>query len=226
VDVFVERSLHWLEGTLLAIGVACLGWYGYSAIEARSFQHEQTVAFERAEETRKRETAVAGAPVPVPAPSAPTTASKSEEADRNLIGILEIPRLGLSTPVMRGDDDATLDVAVGHLPDTPDPWDVGNSAIAGHRDGLFRPLKNIRVGDQIHVRTTRGDLTYRVQTIRIVTPKDLSVLDPSSSSVLTLITCYPFNFVGNAPKRFIVRAERVDAPTARVASTEPADRRP
>jgi LPXTG-site transpeptidase (sortase) family protein len=125
--------------------------------------------------------------------------------------MLDIPRLSMSTPVVRGDDDATLQLAAGHLPDTPKPWEPGNSAIAGHRDGLFRPLKNIRVGDEVFVRTTRGDLRYRVSDTRIVTPDDLSVLRPTASHTLTLITCYPFYYVGSAPKRFIVHAERVDA---------------
>jgi sortase A len=202
--VITKRTLWWLEAGLLAIGIACLGWYSYSSVAARSFQHAQADAFEQAR-------AEAAEVVPPP-PAVPAEGVADTAADSNLIGMLEIPRLGLSTPVMRGDDDETLDVAVGHLPDTPDPWEEGNSALAGHRDGLFRPLEKIRVGDQIHLRTMRGDLTYRVQAISIVTPRDLSVLAPTSTSVLTLITCYPFKFVGNAPKRFIVRAERMEIP--------------
>jgi sortase A len=126
-----------------------------------------------------------------------------------MVGILEIPRLNIESVVMPGDDDKTLDVAVGHLPDTPKPWEPGNSAVAAHRDGLFRPLKNIKVGDDMRLRTAHGEFTYRVRELKIVSPKDLSVLKPTGTNTLTLITCYPFNFVGNAPKRFIVRADRV-----------------
>jgi sortase A len=110
---------------------------------------------------------------------------------------------------MTGDSEATLDVAVGHLPDTPKPWEPGNSAFAAHRDGLFRPLKNIRVGDDVRVRSVHGEFVYRVRGTKIVTPDDLSVLEPTATDTLTLITCYPFNYVGHAPKRFIVQAERL-----------------
>jgi sortase A len=137
--------------------------------------------------------------------------AKAAVPAENLIGMLDIPRLRLSTPVVTGDDDKTLQVAVGHLPDTPRPWEPGNSALAAHRDGLFRPLKNIRLGDALRVRTTHGNLEYRVRDIKIVTPDDLSVLEPTSADTLTLITCYPFNYIGAAPKRFIVQAERVFA---------------
>jgi sortase A len=126
-----------------------------------------------------------------------------------VLGLIEIPRLNLSSPVLSGDGAATLDIAVGHLPDTPKPWERGNSALAAHRDGLFRPLKNIRVGDDVRVRSVHGDFVYRVRHLKIVTPEDLSVLAPTNTDTLTLITCYPFNFIGHAPKRFIVQAERV-----------------
>jgi sortase A len=128
-----------------------------------------------------------------------------------VVALLDIPRLHISTPVLSGDDAATLDLAAGHLPDTPKPWEPGNSAFAAHRDGLFRPLRNVRVGDEVRVTTLAGEFTYRVRETRIVWPTDLSVLEPTVGSTLTLITCYPFNFVGNAPKRFVVHADRVDA---------------
>jgi sortase A len=101
---------------------------------------------------------------------------------------------------------------VGHLPDTPLPWQPGNSALAGHRDGLFRPLKDIVAGDEVIFRTSRQTLRYRVTRTVIVEPDDVSVLKKKPHSQLTLITCYPFRYIGNAPKRFIVHAERADAP--------------
>ena len=85
--------------------------------------------------------------------------------------MLDVPRLGLTTPVVEGDDDVTLKRAVGHLPDTPLPWQGGNSAIAGHRDGLFRPLKDIKVGDEIRFRGSRANLRYRVTKTAIVEPR-------------------------------------------------------
>ena len=127
----------------------------------------------------------------------------------SLVGLLSVPRLGLSTAVVEGDDSKSLKLSAGHLPDTPWPWQPGNSAIAAHRDGRFRALRNIKVGDDVRMRTSRGELRYKVRELSIVEPDDLSVLAPREQSSLTLITCYPFTYVGNAPKRFVVRAERL-----------------
>ena len=177
----------WLEWLLVGIGVGCLGTYAYETVEARRFQAQQAAAFARSAE--------ADAPVSV--------------RTGGLVGMLDVPRLQLSTPVIEGDDESTLKRAVGHLPDTPFPWEGGNSAIAGHRDGLFRPLKDIKVGDEIRFRTLRDEYRYRVVDTSIVQPDDVSVLDARGQQLLTLITCYPFYYVGNAPKRFIVHAKRL-----------------
>lgn len=126
--------------------------------------------------------------------------------NHGLIGRLEIPRLNLSVIVMEGDDDATLARAVGHLPDTAFPWERGNAVIAGHRDTFFRPLKHVREGDEIRMTTARGTFDYRVMSTRIVEPDDLSVIAPTPTPSLTLVTCYPFNYVGSAPQRFIIHA--------------------
>jgi sortase A len=118
--------------------------------------------------------------------------------------------LKLSAAVAEGDDDATLGRAVGHLPDTPLPWQQrGNVALAAHRDGLFRSLQHIRVNDDVRVVTPRGEYHYRVRRTLIVDPDDVWVLEPTATPGITLITCYPFSFVGNAPRRFIVRADLV-----------------
>jgi sortase A len=179
---------QFLEYTLLGLAIGCLGMYAYESVEARRFQSEQSAAFEHAAKS-------AAVPARVRAGA--------------LVGMLDVPRLQLTTPVVEGDDDRTLKRAVGHLPDTPLPWEGGNSALAGHRDGLFRPLKDVKVGDQIRFRTTREEFRYRVTSTAIVLPDDLSVLDAKSNrATLTLITCYPFYYVGAAPKRFVVHAER------------------
>ena len=123
--------------------------------------------------------------------------------------MLEIPRLGITAGIAEGDDTATLQVSVGHLPDTPLPWEHGNSALAGHRDRQFRALQSIARGDLIRVRTVRGDLRYRVTAVDITQPDDLSVLAPTSARTLTLVTCYPFSFLGHATKRFVVRADAI-----------------
>ncbi len=99
---------------------------------------------------------------------------------------------------------------MGYLPDTPLPWKPGNSAFAAHRDRLFRPLERIRVGDDIRLSTIHGDFQYKVTRSLVVNPKDLWVLDPSPDADLTLITCFPFEYVGRAPKRFIVQARKIE----------------
>ena len=177
----------WLEWLLLGVALGCLGTYAYETVEARRFQADRAAEFARA--------AAVDAPVSV--------------RTGGLVGMLDVPRLNLSTPVIEGDDDTTLKRAVGHLPDTPLPWEQGNSAFAGHRDGLFRPLKDIKVGDEIRFRTSRSEFRYRVTETSIVAPDDVSVLEHQSQPTLTLITCYPFSFVGNAPKRFIIHAQRL-----------------
>jgi sortase A len=122
------------------------------------------------------------------------------------LGVLRIPRLRLEVAVLPGTDDVTLDRAVGHIDDTAPPGAEGNSGIAGHRDGFFRGLKDIAEGDVIELETAKGRESYRVERTWIVDPEDVSVLDPTPNRALTLVTCYPFYYVGPAPRRFIVRA--------------------
>jgi sortase A len=122
------------------------------------------------------------------------------------LAILRIPRIHLEVPVLEGTDDRTLDRGVGHIADTAVPGVAGNIGLAGHRDGFFRGLKDVMPGDTIQLETHRGIDTYRIDRTWIVQPEDVSVLDPTPAGVLTLVTCYPFYFVGSAPERFIVRA--------------------
>jgi sortase A len=124
------------------------------------------------------------------------------------IGTLEIPRLGLSSVVLEGDDTAALLFGVGHLSDTPLPWHGGNSVFAAHRDTFFRPLAGIRRNDIIRFSTADAEFEYVVKEIKVVEPTDLAVLNATPSATLTLITCFPFDYVGLAPNRFIVKAER------------------
>ncbi len=124
------------------------------------------------------------------------------------IGILEIPRLGLSSVVIEGDDTAALLFGVGHLADTPLPWLGGNSVMAAHRDTFFRPLAGIRRDDVIRFSTADAEFEYVVKETMIVEPTAVEVLEPTTAATLTLITCYPFDYIGPAPSRFIVRAER------------------
>jgi sortase A len=124
------------------------------------------------------------------------------------LAVLRIARLGLKVPVLEGTDDWTLNRAIGHIEDTAAPGTDGNCGIAGHRDGFFRGLKDIESGDLLDLDTPGGVDHYKVERTWIVEPEDVSVLDPTPSAAVTLVTCYPFYFVGSAPHRFIVRAVR------------------
>lgn len=122
------------------------------------------------------------------------------------LALLRIPALNLEVPVLRGTGEFTLNRGVGIIRNTSQPGQAGNIGIAGHRDGFFRGLKDIKKGDTISLVTMTGTSVYMVDRIRITDPKDVSVLSPRGEASLTLVTCYPFYFVGPAPKRYIVEA--------------------
>jgi len=124
----------------------------------------------------------------------------------SVIGRLEIPSLDLAVMVREGADAKTLRKAVGHIPGTALPGRPGNVGLAGHRDTFFRVLSKVRAADGIEIETMTGNFRYVVESTRIVAPHDVSVLAPTTQQTLTLVTCYPFYYVGSAPKRFIVRA--------------------
>jgi sortase A len=136
--------------------------------------------------------------------SAPST----EAREGAPIGLIEIPRLGLSSVVLEGDDTEALLLGVGHLSDTPLPWHGGNTVFAAHRDTFFRPLAHIRKNDVIKFSTADAEFEYVVTELKVVEPTAVEVLKPTTAATLTLITCFPFDYIGPAPQRFIVRAER------------------
>jgi len=183
-----------VEWLLLAVAVVCLEWYGLRMFDIHRKQEDARAAVERT----------------LSEPAAADNTLPSTVPEDGLIGRLDIPRLHLSAPVEAGEDASVLDFAVGYLPDTPLPWQPGNSAFAAHRDRLFRPLEGIRIGDDIQLSTRHGDLHYKVSRTAIVNPTDLWVLDPAPDANLTLITCYPFEYVGHAPKRFVVQARKIE----------------
>jgi sortase A len=127
------------------------------------------------------------------------------------LGVLRIPRIDLEVPILEGTDEVTLNQAVGHIEETSMPGAPGNSGIAGHRDGFFRGLKDLEPGDIVELETLRLKEWYRIEWISIVDPDDVSVLAATIDRSLTLVTCYPFYFVGAAPQRYIIRAVRSTA---------------
>jgi sortase A len=184
---------------LILGGAGALSWVAFERASTAWYQRQSRAALESLRTAPESQPRVAPASVTVGEP----------------IGTLEITRVGLSGVVVEGDSDAVLDRAIGHLPDTPLPWQDGNSALAAHRDTLFRPLEGVRLGDVLRLRTPHGDFDFIVRETLIVKPHDVWVLDPTPVASLTLISCWPFKYIGNAPERFIVRAERV--PTVSVA---------
>lgn len=200
IDRIRGRWYVWMSRALIALGLACLIFYSIVTVHTWRYQRaaksrvEQMISIERPAAVRDY----------VPDVLKPLKTGE-------IIGRVDIPRLGLSAAVAEGDDDKTLGNAVGHLPDTPLPWDRrGNVALAAHRDGLFRSLEGVRLNDDVRVVTSRGEFHYRVTKTHIVDPDDVWVIAPTDTPTITLITCYPFAFIGNAPQRFIVKAELVE----------------
>jgi sortase A len=191
------------EYVLIFVGVCALGYACSVVLAAKIYQHIERREFSRALQTK---TVSHADRVSV---SFSAKATRKSPADGAMIGSLSIPRLGLSTVVVEGVGDRDLNLAAGHIPGTSFPGQRGNVGIAGHRDTVFRPLRGIRKDDAITVTTLSGEFRYRVVSTKIVEPDHVQVLFPAKTETLTLVTCYPFNFVGPAPQRFIIQAERL-----------------
>jgi len=129
--------------------------------------------------------------------------------DEAPLAIMSIDKLGLKVPVYNGTDEINLNRGAGRIKGTARIDSPGNLGIAGHRDGFFRVLKDVELGDSIQMLTHQGKSEFVVSSITIVDPADVSVLSPTDASTITLVTCYPFYFVGHAPKRYIVKGELV-----------------
>lgn len=207
-----RQALRYLERILFVIAIVALSWYAGVQIFSRVDQAWQSRKLDRLQAQRTpaaepKPTGTAGRAEVTPPPAPPPR--RSRPPSKAPIGRVEIPRLGVSAIVREGVDDGTLRRAVGHVPETALPGDTGNVALAAHRDTFFRPLRNIRNGDRIHITTPDGRHEYTVDETRIVDPTDVWVLDPTPQPTLTLVTCYPFDYVGSAPRRFIVRATSI-----------------
>jgi sortase A len=193
----LAQSFFLLAG-LLAVGYV-------ASVYAESFIHQ-------ADESRNFERALAQSPQLAPQTVAELSITDPAIKPRigSIIGKIWIPRLGITAIVDEGINHKTLSLSVGHIPSTALPGQSGNIGIAGHRDTFFRSLRHIEREDMITLTTLRGEFRYRVVSIKVVGPSDVAVLESDGGSeILTLVTCYPFYYVGSAPDRFIVRAERV-----------------
>jgi sortase A len=198
-SVRTNRFLRWSRDVFLTVGVLALGYSGYVLLDAKLYQAYQTRRFQQQLSSAQ-----------------PATASSGGVRDLSVapalggaLGRIEIARIGIAAMILEGADEPTLRRAVGHIPGTSLPGQQGNVAIAGHRDTFFRALRNVRNDDEITVTTLDGSYRYLVDSTQVVAPEDTQVLDHSGDTILTLVTCYPFYFVGPAPKRFIVRAHKI-----------------
>ena len=228
------QAISILIVALALLGIGGLGYYAYTLADQRVYQDYANWAFEQqiagvghhAFRDYVREKTpfgfLAGArETEAPPPTPPSEADSPQPATGAIMGRVEIGRLHLSAIVRQGVDDGTLRDSVGHVPSTALPGQTGNFAIAAHRDTLFRALKDIQKDDLISFQSAKGTFTYQVQATKIVKPTDVSVLRPDGGGLiqavdenaqrklLTMITCYPFYYVGSAPKRFIVEAQLV-----------------
>jgi sortase A len=182
----------------LALGLLALGYSVYVVVDAHAYQAYEQARFEN---------------VGPKEPSIPLV-------EGGVIGEIQVPRLHLKAIVVQGDSHTILRRAVGHIPETALPGKPGNVALAGHRDTFFRPLRNVRLGDTISIKTSTGDFEYLVESTQVVPASNVEVLNASNGRTLTLITCFPFDYLGAAPNRFVVRARELlvqspDPPLAR-----------
>ncbi len=193
-------SCHYL---FLFLGFAALGFCAFAYLDAALFQAYESRRFTEALK-----------PAAIPSRTVASIVAQAAARDGSIIGKIEIPRLGVSAMVAEGVEPHTLELAAGHIPGTSFPGQPGNVAIAGHRDTFFRNLRKIRTHDLIRLTTLSGSYDYLVESMRVVGPDDVEVLKASSEPTLTLVTCFPFYYVGPAPERFVVRARQIRGPAA------------
>lgn len=193
---------------------------GLIAVDVWIWSHAATELYQRWQERQFEQERTVTRSAPAAAPFKPNVTPNNAR-----LGRIVIPRLHLRAMVREGTEENTLSLAAGHIPHTALPGEKGNVGVAAHRDTLFRGLKDIRKNDLIQFETRTGNFNYRVEATEIVKPEDVSVLKPGPFPELTLVTCYPFHYVGNAPDRFIVKARQVSDDAA-TAAPEPAKPQP
>lgn len=199
-----RRFVTWMQRVLLVVAAASLGFFAWNWLDANVYQWLQQ---------RRLNDAIKGktfGQLQAHRQEAMRAAATRREISRSgLIGRIEIPRLGVSAMVAEGTSTRVLRRAVGHLSQTALPGEPGNVALAGHRDSFFRRLARVRAGDRVRITTPDGVHEYSVESQLIVDPGDVHVLESSSTPTLTLITCFPFDYIGAAPERFVVRARQI-----------------
>jgi sortase A len=217
----LKNGLGWVEAGLYLGGVALLATFFLLRFEGERQREAGIAAFENAVGQELRIPGPAAGEEITAVVSAPDqslwTEKRIREYEESLavaaappLAVMTVAKLGIQVPVYDGADDFNLNRGVARIAGTATVDGDGNLGIAGHRDGFFRGLKDIAIGDKVELLTTRGPMSYAVSSIEIVDPTDVWVLAPTDDKTLTLVTCYPFYYVGHAPKRFIVKATAGD----------------
>ena len=195
----LSTRLDWIERSLVVLGTALLAWSGLTMLEQSYVQRLPISA-----------APVVAARLPGENPAERIAAASASAVEPGTwLARLEASSVALAATVLEGTDDATLRRGAGHIEGTPLPGAAGNVGIAGHRDTIFRPVRDLKLGDRLVMTTADRVLEYRISETKIVNLADVYVLDPTGRPMLTLVTCFPFNFIGNAPQRFIVHAELI-----------------
>jgi sortase A len=231
-----DTALRLLQWLLLIIGSVLLVVYAAAQVDGARGREQALEAFAQARSEHKAAApqAKSSAPAKASAPS-PATLEYSSEPDQTLwgksriaaysdalrvhgdipLGVLTISSIELEAPIFDGTSELTLNRGIGRIEGTADVGAAGNLGLAGHRDGFFRGLKDVEVGDTINVESLDGTTRYRITELSIVEPSDVHVLAPTDTATLTLVTCYPFYFIGEAPQRYIVKGVAATASDAR-----------
>src|SRR5579884_1894987 len=194
-----------LDRLLLIVGVACLATYVVFTVQAKIYQHQLDESFDAMVRHEKS----------LPHPKSPIVSAEPVFGEGDMVGRMEIPRLDVSVMVLEGVASRTLRLGAGHIPGTAFPGFGGNAAFAAHRDSFFRALSKIQPNDEIRFEMLGRTVNYHVVGTQIVKPDNVDVLKPDKTETLTLVTCYPFYYIGPAPKRFIVKAIVDSSPVSR-----------
>jgi len=211
----VRRILKWAQRALFGCGILLLGFCGFVQVDAWIFQRRASQDLDGRLRAQRVQTQDRTQP-PLSGPAKAVAAATED----GLVGRIEIPRLRMSVVVIEGISKTALRHAAGHIPGTALPGEAGNIGVAGHRDTFFRPLKDLRIKDEIQFLTPKGEFKYEVESLKVVEPDNVAVLASSGENMLTMVTCYPFYYIGPAPKRWIVRARQVSPQAAPPATVE------
>lgn len=224
----LKRRLGWLEIALYVAGVALVAVFLFLRADGDRLRQEGLEQFAQSlsSDAKPGDQAAAALPVELPGEAAEVPVYATPQPDQALwsesrkqryelarqadggppVAVLSIDHLGIEVPVYDGTSEDILNRGVGRIEGTAGVGRNGNLGIAGHRDSFFRPLKDIEIGDMMMLQTVDGAVSYAVSSIEIVEPEDVHVLAPTEERTITLVTCYPFYYVGHAPKRYIVKA--------------------